>query len=143
MKKSNLILAVFILLIMVSSVIGFIYSPKDQNNPNQNSIDYKGFKFQITNDNRFITNFNGNNIIFDYNPNELKDINVPNFQLTKDKVYLIFNPDERDNNLDYAISKIAYNLQFKNIRGILACSTEKNCPNEIPIKDCNNEAFYF
>jgi len=142
MKKLNLILVIFILFIMVSSVIGFIYSPKEKQDLNSNSIDYKGFKFQQTNDNRFTTNYNGNNIIFDYSPYDLENINIPELQFN-DKIYLIFDPNERDSSLDYIMSKIAYTLQFKGIRGILACSKEENCPGEIPIKDCNNEAFYF
>lgn len=141
MKKSNLILVVFIIIIMVSSVIGFIYVPKD--NLDQNSIEYKGFKFEITTDGRYTTTLNGNNLIFDNNPLSLETINLPDFKITQDKIYLIFIPEERDTSLDYSMSKLAYTLQIKGIRSVLACSKEKNCPNEFPIKDCNNTAFYF
>ena len=143
MKKSNLILVIFIIVIMVSSVIGFIYSPGDNNALSQNSIDYKGFNFQLTTDNRYITNINGNNIVFDNDPNTLESINIPNFQITQDKVYLIFNSDERDDSLDYIMSKIYLTLQVKGVRPVLACSKEEDCPNELPIKDCSSEAFYF
>ena len=131
MKKSNLILVIFIIVIMVSSVIGFIYSPGDNNALSQNSIDYKGFNFQLTTDNRYITNINGNNIVFDNDPNTLESINIPNFQITQDKVYLIFNSDERDDSLDYIMSKIYLTLQVKGVRPVLACSKEENCPNEV------------
>jgi hypothetical protein len=90
MKKSNLILVIFIVFIMLSSVIGFIYTPDGNQALNQNSINYKGFNFQQTTDNRYITDFNGNNIVFDNPPDKLEDIILPNFQITKDKIYLIF-----------------------------------------------------
>ena len=143
MKKSNLILVVFIVFIMITSAIGFIYTPKDNNDLNQNSISYKGHNFQLTTDNRYVFDLNGNQIIFDNNPSDLDSINLPIFQITQDKVYLIFNPGERDNNLDYSMSKLAYTLQNKGIRTVLACSKEENCDAELPIKDCENEAFYF
>lgn len=143
MKKSNLILVIFIVFIMVSSVIGFIYTPNDDNSLNQNSIDYKGFNFELTTDNRYLLNINGNNLIFDNNPNDLQSISLPNLQITQDKMYLIFNPEEKDNNLDYSISKLYYTLQIKGIRGVLSCSKEENCSNNLPIKDCNSESFYF
>ena len=143
MKKSNLILVIFIIIIMVSSVIGFIYSPSNNNDLNQNSIDYKGFNFQLTTDNRYVININGNNIIFDNNPSALEDINIPDFQITQDKIYLIFNPEERDDNLDYSMSKLYLTLQVKEIRPVLACSKEEGCANELPIKDCSSESFYF
>ena len=143
MKKSNLALVIFIVVIMMSSVIGFIYSPKDNAVLNSNSIDYKGFNFEQTADNRFTTTFNGNQVIFDYSPTSLESINLPIFQITQNKVYLIFNPGERDSSLDYSMSKLAYTLQVNGIKSVLACSKEENCPGELPIKDCNNEAFYF
>jgi hypothetical protein len=143
MKKLNLILVIFIVFIMVTSAIGFIYSPSENNDLNENSFDYKGFQFGITTNNKFITDINGNQIIFDNDPRNLENINLPNFQITQEKVYLIFNPEEKDDSLQYSISKIYYTLQIKGIRGVLACSTEKDCPNELPIKNCDSESFYF
>jgi len=143
MKKSNLLLVIFIVFIMITSAIGFIYTPEDDNALNENSVSYKGFNFDLTTDNRYITIINGNNIVFDNSPDSLENIDLPNFQITQDKIYLIFDPGEKDTSLDYSISKLAYTLQIKGVRAVLACSKEKDCPNELPIKDCNNEAFYF
>jgi hypothetical protein len=143
MKKSNLYLAIFIVFIMVTSAIGFIYSPSEQNNLNENSLDYKGFNFQLTTDNRFVTGINGNQIVLDNNPNNLDNITLPIFQLTQNKVYFIFNPGEKDNSLEYSMSKLAYMLQIKGVRAVLACSKEENCPAELPIKNCDSESFYF
>ena len=143
MKKSNLLLVIFIVFIMITSAIGFIYSPEDDNDLNQNLISYKGFNFERTTDNRFVTNINGNQVVFDNNPVSLDNFTLPNFQITQDKLYLIFNPGEKDNSLEYSMSKIAYILQIKGVRTILACSKEENCPEQLPIKDCSNEAFYF
>ncbi len=143
MKKSNLILAIFIVFIMVTSVIGFMYSPKEKDSLNENSFDYNGFNFELATNNKFITSINGNQIIFDNDPRTLEDIKLPDFQITQEKVYLIFNPEEKDDNLDYSISKLYYTLQVKGIRAVLACSKEKDCPNNLPIKDCNSESFYF
>ena len=143
MKKSNLILVIFIIFIMVSSVIGFIYAPNDNGDLNQNLITYNGLDFQLTTDNRYVVDLNGNQILFDNDPNSLEEIILPNFQITQDKVYLIFNPEERDNNLDYSMAKLYSTLQVKGVRPVLACSKEENCSSDLPVKGCDSESFYF
>ena len=141
MKKSQLIIVIFIVVIMVSSVIGFV-NVKQDNNLNQNSIDYSGVKFNIDNNGRYQANINDKSFIFDYLPDEIKDINLPEFNVQGEKYYLIINYSEKDNNIDYSLNKLGYTLNLLGIRAIIACDNEENCNLDLPVKDCSNNAFY-
>ena len=142
-KKSKLLLVVFIIFIMITSVIGY-FSYNNQNQANNiNIIDYNGFKFQTTQEGRWITSKNNINFIFDKLPSELENINLPNFQITQDKVYVLYNASNFNPGNDYSVGKLYYTLQNLGIRAVFACINEENCPTQYPIKDCSNEAFYF
>ena len=142
-KKSKLLLVIFIIFIMITSVIGY-FSFDNQNQANNiNIIDYNGFKFQPTEEGRWTVNKNNINFIFDKLPNELEDINLPNFQITQDKVYLLYNASNFIPNNDYSVGKLYYTLQNLGIRPVFACINEEDCPAQLPIKNCEDEAFYF
>ena len=140
MKKSQLILVIFIVFIMITSAIGFVYvNPKDNNT---NSFDYKGFKFYLTNNAKYQVDVNNKQFIFDYLPNDLTNIEIPNFNLQNEKYYLLMNYTEKDSNLDYNLNKLGYSLNLISKRTNLACINEKECNQELPIKDCGDDAFY-
>ena len=143
MKKTQLFLAIFIIFIMITSVIGFLYTSDDNFslNQNNNGLKQENLDFSFTTDGRYVININGNKIIFDYLPNDLKEVNVEIIQ--KDKIYLLYDPNQEDSNLNYILSKLFYNLRNLDIITNLACNKEQECPSDIPIKDCNSDAFYF
>src|SRR3989344_4734682 len=62
MKKRQLILAIFIIVIMISSAIGFVYT-NDSNDAN--TINYNGFKFKLTENYNYIVDIQGKQFIFD------------------------------------------------------------------------------
>lgn len=134
-------MAIFIVSIMIFSVIGFVYTSPDNNN--QNSLDYKGFKFVLNQNNKYQIDINGNTFIFDYNPNDLSNIDVPEFNLEGDKYYLIVNYSDVDSNLEYSLGKLGYTLNLLGLRPVLACDNEQNCQENLPVKNCNSNSFYF
>ena len=136
MKRAKLLMAIFIIAIMISSVIGFVSLDKNNNPKN---YEYKGYKFNLDANGRYIYN----NFIFDYPPSDLQDIKLPDFTLEKERYYLLINYSEKDENIDYGLNKLGYNLNLAGIRSVIACINELNCPQELPAKDCNEDAFYF
>ena len=127
---------------MVSSAIGFVYINPDANK-NTNSINYTGFDFTLTSSGKYIVNIEGKEFIFDYFPNEIKDIETPDFSLASDKYYLITHPTDKNENIDYSLNKMGYALNLLGIRAVLACDTEEGCDPDMPVKDCSSDAFYF
>ncbi len=143
MKKTQLFIVIFIIVIMISSVIGFVYTRPSSNNQDPNSFSYKNFKFNPTSNGGYQVDLNGKTFIFDNLPQDLININLPNFNLEGDKYYLIMNPIERDENLNYNLNKLGYTLNLLNIKPVLACINENGCKEDLPIKNCKNNAFYF
>ena len=141
MKKTQIFVAIFILLIMIFSAIGFVYTNPD--NANQNSLDYKGFKFVLNQNNQYQIDINDNSFIFDYNPNDLSNIDIPEFNLVGDKYYILVNYSDVDNNLEYNLGKLGYTLNLLGVRPVLACDNEQNCEENLPVKDCSSNSFYF
>lgn len=142
MKKIQLFFVIFIIIVMISSVIGFVYTRPSNTNQNTNSFNYNGANFNPQQNGGYSVNVNGNNFIFDYLPNELNNIELPDFNLEANKYYLIFNATEYDNNLAYSLNKLGYTLKLLGIMVNTACINEQNCDSNLPIKDCSNYAFY-
>ena len=141
MKKVQLFVVIFIIVIMISSVIGFVYTEPEDNN--SNSFNYKGFKFILNSNSRYQADINGKLFIFDYLPNELINIELPSFDLDSDKYYLLINYTEKDQNLDYNLNKLGYSLSLTGKRANLACINEQDCDINLPVKNCEDNSFYF
>ena len=138
-KFSKLLLPLFIISIMVFSVIGFMWGGNlEENNTNQKD-EYGLVKIN----NKWVLEQEGVQYTFDYHPNELTDIPIESFTLTSPKYYFIFDPEDKDNNLDYSISKLYFVLNQFNLQIFLACSKEENCNLDIPVKSCSDYSFYF
>jgi len=140
--KSKIIITVFIAFLMMTSVIGMIWSYNSVQDNNSEAFQYGDYEFQKT-DGRYVLELNGNQYVFDNTPYELSEIDIENFNLESDKYYIIFNPDEKDLNLEYSIQKLYLVLKSLNVNIQLACSVEEGCDNSLPIKTCNEYAFYF
>ncbi|MBL7147784.1 MAG: hypothetical protein ISS82_03090 [Nanoarchaeota archaeon] len=138
-KFSNLIIPLFIIAIMVFSVIGFMWGGN-----NEESTPYTGDEYGlIKTNNKWVLEKEGKQYVFDHHPNELKEILVEPFTINNPKYYLIFDPEDKDNNLDYSLGKLYFTLKQFNLQIFLACSKEENCGLDVPIKDCSEHAFYF
>ena len=138
-KCSNLIIPLFIISIMVFSVIGFMWGGNSEEKSPSLLDNYGLTKIN----NKWILEKDGIQYVFDHHPDELKEIPLEQFNINNPKYYLIFDPEDKDNNLDYSLGKLYYTLKQFNIQIFLACSKEENCGLDIPIKDCSEHSFYF
>ena len=132
MKKSQLFMTAFIALIMISSVIGFLYTPEDAAVA-PGTKQYSNIQFYPQN-NQWLALSNNQQFLFDYLPEELSAITIPQiYILNNPKLYIIFNASER--NQEYLLQKLEYNLRTLGKTVVQACLTETDCP-DIPVKDC-------
>lgn len=132
-RKRNIIWALFIIIIMVSSVLGYIEMRTDE----ESKYSYNGFKFAKQND-KFVTTINNKDYVFDYFPTDIQNISIKTNNFNSQKVYLVFNASERDQNLEYVLSKVSYTLNSLGYSIVFACAEEKDCP-DIPIVKCAEE----
>ena len=139
MKKSQW-MALFIIVIMASSTVGFIFSFKEPSNTQGGSVKYKGQEFLTTPDGRWVTSINDVQFVFDNSPEQL-DAEIPAFNFGS-KVYIISDPNEEDPYLSYNMQKLAYTLQSTSRAVVDACDREEGCPEQTPIKNCVEDAVY-
>lgn len=135
-SKTKTYWAVLIILIMVSSSIGFVYNFIKDDSDIRNKIEYNGFTF-FRSQNGWITSYNGQQFELNYLPTELNDVRINMIDLA-DKVYLAYNASNYNQLILFNLQRISYILGLNDIRGVLACIDKENCP-DIPIVDCNNE----
>lgn len=129
-------MTVFIALILISSVIGFLYIPEQDSSSGtfSGSKRYNNIEFFQGQNNKWIAAVNNQQYLFDYLPEELSTITIPQiYILNNPKLYIIFNASER--NQEYLLQKLEYNLRTLGKTVVQACLTETDCP-DIPVKDC-------
>lgn len=139
--KRNIIFGLFIIVIMVASTLGYTLGTSEEA---EDSYEYNGYKF--VNVNGIWQTYIGKTAYqFNYGPKELENISIPNFNL-KNRVYFLFNPEERDNSISYTMNKIGNVLSQKGYSLGSACTQEEGCDANLPIKSCENitdTSFYF
>jgi len=137
---SKIIFALFIAFIMITSVIGFIWS-SDSSENNFEVLEYKGHQFKNING-KYLLELNGNEYVFDNSPYGLNGFDFEQFSLESNKYYILFNPVEKDLNMEYSMQKLYLVLRSLNINVQLACSKEEGCDNNLPVKSCEEYSFY-
>lgn len=135
-SKKKMILPIFLGLIMIFSILGYsLTSGTDSSNTGLDSYTYNGREY-IRTAQGYAVNIGEGYIQFNYGPKELEDINLPLFNIAN-KVYLGYDSDIKDQNIDFIIQKLNNALLYKNIRPVKACIKDSStCPN-IPIVDCS------
>ena len=113
-KKKQIVLGLFIVVIMVSSILGYALRGEE---PQEQETVYQGF---------------------DYSLEEVQNIEIGDFELITNKVYLAYVPEQNNANLQRAMNKVGAVLSAQGFRVVLACTEEEDCPN-IPLVDCSNE----
>ena len=139
--NSKIIITLFIAFIMITSVIGFMWGSGEDTGGSE-SLEYNNYQFKNING-KYLLELDNKQFIFDTSPYDLNNVDFEEFNLESDKYYIIFNPDEKDMNLEYPIQKLYLVLNSLGINIQLACSVEEGCDETLPIKDCSNYAFYF
>ena len=134
-QRKKLFFPIFIAIVLVSSILGFIW--KDQENADYKK--YGGYKFTKI-DNKWVTEINEKQIFFDYYPGELENILLPKppANINTDKIYIAFDPEQEDPNINYILQKISITISNMGTRIILSCIKDSpNCP-DIPIINCKD-----
>jgi len=120
-------------LLMVGSILQF--GSGDEEVVDDNSlgvVKYNGYTFNNVNG-KWVLDFNGEPVSFDYLPNELNEIYTENL-LFGNKVYIAVDPEDNINN--YFIQRIKAILQYKGILAVNACIKEEGC-GDIPVVGCD------
>jgi len=138
--NSKIIITLFIAFIMITSVIGFMWS-SDSEGESYEVLEYNNHEFKNING-RYLLELKDREFVFDTSPYNLNNIDFE-VNLESDKYYIIFNPKDKDGNLEYPIQKLYLVLNSLGVKVQLACSIEEGCDESLPIKDCSNSAFYF
>ena len=131
--RKGIILTLFIAFIMITSVLGFVFSGDN----NQSSVEYNGYTFTRT-DNGWVSYIWDQYFYFTYSPADLKSVPFDVFPINSEKVYIAYNPDELDVVLQNSIDKLRYLFSLNGIIAYPACSIEQDCPN-IPVVSCDSE----
>lgn len=93
--KGGVYIALFIAFIMISSVIGYLYTGDANGDPN---LSYNGFSFTSTQQG-WVTTINGQQRTFTYHPTEATAISLPLATislLTQGQVYVSYNPNSTE-----------------------------------------------
>ena len=139
-KAAKIFVTLFIIVIMITSVLGFIAIQSGSNNNSQTTKKINDHKFDLING-RWVTSINGQQFVFDSLPDQLKGYEVNDIKLNT-KNYIIY--DFSKNDLENELIKLELTLRLTGNGGVRACLNEKECDNELPIVNCNDvNGFYF
>lgn len=135
-KRNQIILGVFLVLTMMLSLFAIVIDSFQ--NKSQGIVKYNGFKFEASNG-YWVTSEGQYQFAFRSNPLETKNFSIYfediSFNLVNDysnKPLYIYSQDT------YSSQEIYQNLKPFVSRYQPACFEEKNCPEDIPVKDCTN-----
>jgi hypothetical protein len=132
-KRNNLILAGFLILIMMGSVFGIIVGSLGGNSYETEKITYNGYGFTNSNG-LWATKIGEYNFAFIYNPEQVEKISSNVNYLSSYGGKTLYFSSENQN----ALGEIYRNLNSVVLRFQEACLDEKNCKENLPIKNCSN-----
>ncbi len=130
LKKENA--ALFILILMVLSVFGMWQASQ------ANEKEYNGFKFKGS-QSGWVLKVDGNKYLFNYLPQQVEHLNSSGVSILGPKVYFGIDPEQKGVEQGYILDYLGNIVSSKNIRPVLSCTQEKECPNDNwPIVNCDN-----
>jgi len=129
-KTYTYLIGLGIILLMISSALTYYADNENE------EIEYNNYLFFTDGSGSWLTNYEGQQLQFQYNPKELEDIQFDQFSFTP-ITYLILN--EPYNLNQFEIKRIISLMRFKGINPQLACKSETKCNNdELPVINCND-----
>ena len=126
-----ILIGIGLALLMVGSILQFGSGDKEDAVSN-GVVKYGDYTFNNVNG-KWILDFNGEPVSFDYLPSDLSGLYTENL-LFGNKVYIAVDPKDNINN--YFIQRIKAILQYKGILAVNACIKDEGC-GDIPIVGCN------
>ncbi len=137
LRKKRLIfrketMAIFIVLIMILSVFGMWQASQS------NKEEYNGYEFVAT-ENGWTTTINNQQFLFNYLPQDLEEINSTQIQISGNKVYIAYDPDDKELEKQFTMNYLAALFYQNNVRPVFSCTKEEGCPDdEFPITTCDD-----
>lgn len=101
-----------------------------------NKEEYNGIDFTPT-ENGWFTIINNQQFLFNYLPQDLEDVNSTQIAILGNKVYLTYDPEDKEIEKTYTLNYLSSLFYQNNIRTVLSCTKEKDCPEELPIVNCD------
>jgi hypothetical protein len=131
-RRNQLIIGMILVGLMLLSTAGYAIN-NGSDTTVASKIDYNGVTF-VRNSDYWNFNFKGQDFTTQYNPQEVKNINVFSQIYLKDysnkPLYFVTESGQPE-------MEIALNLKNNVLRIQNACLTEKNCENNLPVKNCS------
>ncbi|MFA5175647.1 MAG: hypothetical protein WC413_00085 [Candidatus Nanoarchaeia archaeon] len=124
-------IGLFMILIMVLSALNM-----GSSNEKQEKITYNNYKF-TKQDNYWVSYINNQYLSFEYNPYEIENLTLPNYNFNLDKYYIAYNPIQLTQEMQ-VMQILNYWLNYFNTKPTVACYEEKGCP-DIPLIDCKED----
>ena len=132
-KKNQFVVGGILILVMLGSTFGYAFYQLG-NKTDVTKTTYNGYKFTSQND-FWTTTVGSYQFVFRYNPNQVERINSTLSYLDSYSgvpVYISSQNSAAEVEIDRNLGNVV--LRFQG-----ACLTEKNCPENWPIKDCSNK----
>ncbi len=137
--KNKAFWGLLIIILMFGSVISFSFFYRDTDEQGGNKAEYRGYIF-VNNGEGWVTEFNGQQVAFEYNPREVEDINMEKFGFGFTEGNIAFDPGEFKSN-SYEIGRLRALLSLKGISVFPACIKEEGCE-DIPIVKCEERIIF-
>src|SRR3989344_5930785 len=140
-RKRNIIFAVIIVFLMVTSVFGILVYNQDSNEAKTDTtnLEYNGYVIYNVN-NKWAVLYGSQYIYFDFNPKQLEDVSIGadvSIPFSGDKVYIAQDYSKDRSNQDFSVRQIGSILTLIGSKVVFACNSDKDCP-DIPLVDCNS-----
>lgn len=134
-KRNNFIISLVLIVVISLSVFGIVANSFDSPGSSE-KLDYNGFEF-VSQGNSWILEIEEFSFVFSYPPGELDNLSVEVSELEFVPSYTS-KPLYISSENSYARYEIYQNLNPLVSRIQSACMTEENCPEEFPIKSCED-----
>ena len=133
--KSKTLWTWFVLLLFVFSTLGFVM--QRSSNETRKSFEYNGLKL-FQQDGKWVLVLDNRVYFFRYFPAELENM-TGDFSLNlSQKMYFVYNSSD-DVDFSGEMTRLGSLLAKKGVRLVKACVSEEYCPEDLPIRPCNNE----
>ena len=134
-NKMGIWVVVFIALLMLTSTIGYVFKGGSKEK-------YNDFSFSRTDDGRWYTKINGKQLVFNYFPSDIEDINLSAEIIDKIKgtrmIYFTHDPENRYREDIAMVNLELADVLWNNFKVYAMNGLTKNNTFNIPIISCTN-----
>ena len=135
-KRTKIILALFICFLMITSIAGFISLPEPNQDNNFETKTFNGIEFKNIN-NRWVTLVNNNQIALSFDPEIIGKQDILNIQELNsgEKIYFSTDQNSTDQRIYQEINSLTALLKPKAVN---SCYEDSEKCKTLPLKTCND-----